>query len=1103
MNRAEPPSLPYRVSDFFALRTPLLPFAEYLHWTRDLRAPLVWEDTEALQIGLMEDRERLRAGLRELISRPTIREALYLASPTLDQSLEHWLDDPDSPRGLQAELVLVRYFQRMTHRCTPFGLFAGHAVGRFGAVSAAKLAHPGQNWRCTRLDQGFLNRLVSHLGTSPALRQEQVLRPNSSLYVIGDTLRYTEFELDDNGYRKYKLVCVQQTDYLRSILEHAAAGTTFRELAAALAAEAETTLEEATDFIHELIDAQVLAVDLEPPITGPDPLGRLAGQLRDCAHTRTAGEILANTAEQMRALDAAGTGQSPARYQAMLRDLQALPVSVDPARAWMVDLFKPAPEFSLGPLVAQELEHCAALAQRITPALETDSLATLRKTFRERYGDRWVPLATALDAETGILLGQGTQDNPDPLLAGFEGLQPKSTDVGWSSREVFLFKRLQSVIASGSQEWSLTDADLSALDAGANASTLPDTIDMTVRLAATSPEAIEQGEFRLQFIGCFGPPGTRLLARFCYGDAQLNEHTQAFLRKEAEYAPEAIFAELVHLPQGRSGNILSRPVLREHELVFLARSGAASDQQIGIADLLLGLVDDRFVLYSIKHAKQVIPRLTSALNFTRTLGISQFLGALTEQQTRNWLGWSWGKLRQEAFLPRVSRGRVVLARATWRVEKRELDPILQHSGPNRFHSIQQWRRDRGLPRLGLLKDDDNELLVDFDNVLSIETFLDLIKSRPYCVLEENYPGPDELAARGPDGGYTHEMVVPLLRIAATPRGAGAPLRAAHQPLAPQQPNRPWPIHVPAQHDPPQENLAPGSDWLYFKLYGGEGTADTILTRAIAPALANWRARAVIDSWFFIRYSDPDPHLRLRIHGQPAILAAEALTGMHEMLAPLLRHGQLWRLELGTYEREINRYGGPENIERAERLFEHDSDAALAIVQACAGDEGAVYRWQLALAGVDRWLRDFGFDLEGRRAFARHARDGYVKEFGADNKTTQGWLSERFRKERKNIELLTLQHVQPSHPIIAAGLQALSTRSAAVTPLIQEMHDLHKRKALSCSLENIAHSLIHMFLNRVLRSAQRLQEMVIYEFLARLYDSERARRNDHSRFTVPS
>jgi len=1091
MKRIERELMPYRVSDFFALRTPLLPFTEYLQWAAALRSPLVWEDAATLETALVDDRQRMRAALRELIGRPAIREALYLASPTLDQSLEHWLRDPDGPRGSQAELVLVRYFQRMAHRCTPFGLFAGHSVGRFGAVTSTKLSCPTQNWRCTRLDRGFLNKLIGHLETSPALRQEQTLRPNSSLYAIGAALRYTEFVLDENGYRKYRLVCVRQTDYLRSILDHAAGGVTLPKLAAALAAEAETTLEEATAFIHELIDAQMLVLDLEPPVTGPDALGKLAEQLQGCTHTHTAGQILANTAERMTALDAAGMGQPPTRYQAMVQEMQALPVPVDPARLWMVDLFKPAKEFSLGPTVAQELEHCAALAQRITPTPKTDPLASFREAFRKRYADRWVPLATALDAETGILPAQGTEDNPAPLLAGFPASRPKAADGGWTPREVFLFRRMQAVVASGSREWSLTDADLNALDSGSDPDTLPDTADITVRLAASSPEAIERGDFRLHLVGCFGPPGTRVLARFCYGDPELAERTQEFLRKEEEYAPEAIFAELVHLPQGRSGNLLGRPVLRGHELVFLARSGAGADKQITISDLLLGLVGNRIVLYSMKHGKPVIPRLTSALSFKGTLGVSQFFGALAEQHTRNWFGWSWGSLKEEHFLPRVSRGRIVLARATWRVEKKELEPILEQRGSSRFRRVQQWRRQRDLPRLCLLIDNDNELLVDFGNVMSVETFCDLVKSRRYFTLEENFPGADELTAHGPDGSYTHEIVAPLLKNPECRPGTSS------------KPGRtPWPIYVPTQHNRPAGNLAPGSDWLYFKLYGGEGTADQVLTRTIAPAIAEWRERGVIDSWFFIRYRDPDPHLRVRVHGKPGNLAAKALTDMSARLAPYLQHGELWRLELGTYEREIERYGGPLNIERAERLFEHDSDAALALVQACPGDAGAVHRWQLALAGADRWLRDFGFDLERRRAFARNARDAYVKEFGADNKMTQGWLSERFRKERRAIELVVSPHHESSHPVIAEGLRALSRRSAVVAPLIQEMHELQMRTDLSCPLEEIVHSLIHMFLNRVLRSSQRLQEMVTYEFLARLYDSEAARHNGSSRLTVP-
>jgi thiopeptide-type bacteriocin biosynthesis protein len=500
----------------------------------------------------------------------------------------------------------------------------------------------------------------------------------------------------------------------------------------------------------------------------------------------------------------------------------------------------------------------------------------------------------------------------------------------------------------------------------------------------------------------------------------------------------------------------------------------------------LGLSGDRLVLYSPSHRKEVIPLLTSALAFSQTLGISQFFGALVKQNTRNWLGWSWGKLGDEPFLPRVSRGRIVLVRATWRVQKSEVESIVKQRDAERFRGIQRWRHERRLPRLCLLIDNDNELLLDLDNILSIDTFCDLVRNRPYFVLQENFPGSDELAARGPDGGYTNEIVVPLLRRTLPANRNRDDIPAPRPPSTAKQ---------------PPDVLAPGSDWLYFKLYCGEGTADAILTRTLAPAISQWRSQGVIDSWFFIRYSDPDSHLRVRLHGNASALGGVALREMHRVLDPFLQNAQLWRIELGTYEREIGRYGGPLNIERAERLFELDSEAALEIVRACSADAGAVWRWQLALAGSDRWLRDFGLDLAGRRAFARSARDGYIKEFGASNKATQGWLAERFRKERKAITpLISLTH-EPSSPAVAVGLEALATRSRLAAPLIREMHDLNSCGELSCPIAPILHSLIHMFCNRVLRSSQRLQEMVLYEFLARLYDSELARCEQRDRLPV--
>ena len=58
---------------------------------------------------------------------------------------------------------------------------------------------------------------------------------------------------------------------------------------------------------------------------------------------------------------------------------------------------------------------------------------------------------------------------------------------------------------------------------------------------------------------------------------------------------------------------------------------------------------------------------------------------------------------------------------------------------------------------------------------------------------------------------------------------------------------------------------PGSRWLFFKLYTGTQSADILLTRHISPFVRRLRESGAIDDFFFIRYTDPLFHLRLRLH----------------------------------------------------------------------------------------------------------------------------------------------------------------------------------------------------------------------------------------------
>ena len=94
-------------SGFFLLRTPLLPFSDLTAWAEGLEAASQVGDPEALGDALARDRTRLRERLTRLAARPELREAIFLASPSLDAGLEAWREAPDSDRGRKAEPSLV------------------------------------------------------------------------------------------------------------------------------------------------------------------------------------------------------------------------------------------------------------------------------------------------------------------------------------------------------------------------------------------------------------------------------------------------------------------------------------------------------------------------------------------------------------------------------------------------------------------------------------------------------------------------------------------------------------------------------------------------------------------------------------------------------------------------------------------------------------------------------------------------------------------------------------------------------------------------------------------------------------------------------------
>ncbi|MEO8550582.1 MAG: lantibiotic dehydratase [Kofleriaceae bacterium] len=952
-----------RSADGFALRTPLLPQTELAAWAAAADP---------------------RAHLAALLDLPEVREAIYIASPGLAAAIDSWRAAPEAPASYRVEHALAKYVARMTSRATPFGLFAGISTGTLARDTALELAPRARYERHSRIDNDYLFALVTELAKQPEVRADLRYAPNSSLYRSAGWLRHVEAQLVGTQ-RRYRLVSVETTPELDRVLARCASGATLGELAELLV-DPEITRAEAVGFIDELVGAEVIVPTLAVQITGPEPLDALLAQRPMVA--------LEDVRVRLAALDAGGIGAPAASYRELVAALEPLPGTRDEAKLLQVDLVKPA-SATLSTRVATRLARCATTLARMRPA--HDLFGAFKRAFAERWDGQEVPLAEVLDEESGIGF-EGYRGPGHEGAALLEGLPfPRASvtpQVPWSAAETHLLRRLTATLSAGHTVLVLDDRDLAAL-AAPTARELPDAFSILARIGAGD---------ELLFDVATGPSGAGILGRFCGAVPALDTLVREHHVREEAAAPHAVFAEIVHLDEGRVGNVICRPVLRAHELPYLGASGAPADRQIRIEDLRVSVRDDRVVLTYARLGCEVVPRLTTAHNYRqRTLGVYRFLCTLATQRA-GMAQWSWGVLGTAPFLPRVRLDGVLVARAMWNLVGADLAAIAKASRAARkdprtagtvHAAVQELRARCTLPRWLVVTSGDNELPIDLDNPLLAAAFADEVCGKDRVTLTEMFPLPDRTAVRGPEGGFAAELVLLYTR----PRAATPPILIA-------QPAR------------TRRRFAPGSEWVYAKIYGGEATADRVLREAIAPVVREAIASGAADRWFFLRYADPEPHLRVRIHGDFATI----VPALERALAPLPAH----RLVLDTYVREIERDGGDRGIELVEQVFWHDSEAVLALLELAQDD--ASLRWKVAVRGVDGLVESLGLDPDQRARIFLAGRDLLARELGVDA-TMWAALGARFAQHRAALEAIFED---------AEHLPALARRDAALAPICREL-----------------------------------------------------------------
>jgi len=273
-------------------------------------------------------------------------------------------------------------------------------------------------------------------------------------------------------------------------------------------------------------------------------------------------------------------------------------------------------------------------------------------------------------------------------------------------------------------------------------------------------------------------------------------------------------------------------------------------------------------------------------------------------------------------------------------------------------------------------------------------------------------------------------------------------------------------------------------WLYLKIYTGNHTADRILVETLQDFSQQLISRNIAANWFFIRYADPDFHLRYRIQLKEPSYLPESLSLLRFEMQKYLDDDLVWRIELSTYEPELERYG-KQSMQDVESIFCADSEAFVGYIQHPLAKADTDSRWLFAICAVNDFLNNFNVSLEDRKGILLHLNRSFGNEFNK-NKYLARQISNNYRIHRVRItQCLEGVHRSDNDKFLSKILTDRKMKTLSEVAYILSLYD---RAEMEVPRDEFLSSLMHMTINRIFQNRNRAHEMVLYDFLFRYYKS---------------
>ena len=902
--------------------------------------------------------------LIKLCNNKVFREAILVASETLYNKIDDYINGKiQSKKKIeQVRISLLKYFIRMTTRTTPFGLFS--SVGDIeisnGELTCIKI---DRREKKARVDFEWLLNIVKDVEKDNYDKLKY--SANDAVYEKGDRI-VIPYTLGGDKWNPN----MRNSKPVRKIIEVCRnSERTYQELAGILQEIYPNIENEKIEkFIKELIDKEVIISSIRPSLNSKDQFKDMLYIILEIEGLDELADKLQKIYRNIEKYNSLNIGEGEQFLFNIIKEMKEIAkskvyIQVDSSFNAVKDL--KSEEIDQNIKLEEKIKKLVSVIMKmssIIPANET-IYDEYKSDFMEKYGeDREVKLTEMLDDDIGI--GAPHSYNNPYAYRTRVGLknsakENKLIDYFWDKYEEAIRNNKPIEINDDLFDIDSDEDKLKKYE-------FPNSMEINLICKKDNNNL-------LYYLGPnIGSTGAgKTFGRFSHLNLGYQDICNKINEIEKKNMPDdTIICELSYIPKNiRIANVARNCNNREYELVLFTKGTKDEDRRIHLDDIYVGIENNKFYLKSRKHNKRIKIKTNNMLNVIGDANIVRFLKEIEQDSVIDWASLPWTYIFSGSkHIPEIRYGNCILATESWILKKTDFEGLKDFDTFNK--KFEEYRNSKNIPKKVYITDADNRLLFDLTNswckkilhkeIMKKDVTLNACEEGQNIIFDKE------------DNDYACEIVAPFIK--------------EHKEHTKDNDNYERVDNTKKILDVDLNVRCKmfGSDWLYLKLYGAGEWHDNLIMYYISQFADNLLSDNKIDKYFFMRYTDPEKHIRLRFNGKNIM---NNLYDITEWLRQLCELGVISRYELGCYDREIERYGGLDGIEIAEDIFYMDSRIVEKLLLYMKEEKITYSKEMIGTIMVISYMEQFGWDYDTQLEWLDkcYGRTEYKQDFNKERR----------------------------------------------------------------------------------------------------------------------